>query len=471
MRRVLASLAILLAGLTSACQHASQSGYNKLTAVQIAYRAKPGTVNINTDYEATVEVADFAVDSGRLGADSQRRAAGAPQTREQAMANVYSTLLADPGTYLVANGKTRTVKSKAKSLGSGLVITPDGYVVTNAHVVEPDEDEIKNALVSSVQSLVDADTAALEKGLSAVVPGASLGSDDKERFQKVLLERQTKSAHLAQMKSEIYAVTGYTTSGDNLEVYRKACKLEKVGKPTPGKDVAICKMEGDDFATLPLAAGLDAGGVQTGADLFIMGFPGDLAFESSFSQASRLDPTYTVGHVSGVKEVSDEKWKAIQTDASISPGNSGGPAFTDSGRVVGLATFTVGGERNENLNFVVSVDVVQEFLRDLHVTPKESKFTARYLEALDTYERGDKVHALTSLRQLSAEHPESSVVRELVRLASNGQPLPEVKPVQSRGDNRTYPDGRRSGSAKIVFILIVGLLAIVIAVVILANRN
>jgi S1-C subfamily serine protease len=472
MRRLLVTMTILLAGLTFACRHTSQTGYSKLSAVQVADRAKPATLNVITEFSATVEVADFDVDINRLKADSQRRTAGTNPTPQQAVSNIYSTLLADPGTYLVPNGKTRTVKTKAKSLGTGLVITPDGYVVTNAHVVSPDEDEAKAALVSSIKNLVDQDTAELEKGLSAALPGTTLSDEDKERFQKLLVARHAKTAHFVEMNNSVFVVTGYTGSGDDVDVRTKPCKIQKVGKPTPGKDVAICKMEGTDFATIPLAAGLDDGSVRTGADLFVIGFPGVLAFDSSISLPTRLEPTLTAGHVGGIKEIGDEKWKAIQTDASISPGNSGGPALNDTGRVVGLATFTVDGERTQNLNFVVSVDVVQEFLRDLNVTPKQSLFTTKYLQALDAYERRDTRRALAIFQGLSAEHPESSVVRDFVRRLSNGQPLPAVvvSPAPSGGGPPQAPD-RKSGSAKIVFILIVGLLAIIIAVVILANRS
>jgi S1-C subfamily serine protease len=472
MRRAPITITLLLAGLTFACRRAPETSYPRLSAVQIADRAKPGTVNINTEFEATVEVADFDVDVSRLRADAQKRLAATQPTREQTIANFYSTLLADPGTYLVTNGKTRSVKSRAKSLGTGLVITPDGYVVTNAHVVEPDETEIKGALIGSIKSLVDADTAELQKGLTSTLPGTTLSQEDKERFQKVLLTRHAQTAHISEMNSAVFAVTGYTGAGNDVEVRRKPCKIQKVGKPTPGKDVAICKMEGTDFPTLPLAAGLDDGGVRTGADLFVIGFPGALAFDTSFSQSSRLEPTMTAGHVGGIKEFTEEKWKAIQTDASISPGNSGGPALNDTGRVVGLATFTVDGERTQNLNFVVAVDVVQEFLRDLNVTPSQSLFTTRYLQALDAYERQDRVRALALFRGLNAEHPESSVVRDFVARLSDGKPLPTiVQPSVVRGRTVPQPPERKPGGAKIVFILIVGVMVIILVVVILVNRN
>ncbi|WP_320674047.1 S1C family serine protease [Prochlorococcus sp. MIT 1341] len=51
----------------------------------------------------------------------------------------------------------------------------------------------------------------------------------------------------------------------------------------------------------------------------------------------------------------------IQTDASISPGNSGGPLLNNKGEVIGINTFNVPmGGRGQNLNFAVSiVDVLR----------------------------------------------------------------------------------------------------------------
>ena len=76
-----------------------------------------------------------------------------------------------------------------------------------------------------------------------------------------------------------------------------------------------------------------------------------------------LAGTVTTGIVSAIRYpagdlegVAPSYVTLIQTDAAISPGNSGGPLVNSKGEVVGVNTFNVGaGGKGQNLNFAVSI--------------------------------------------------------------------------------------------------------------------
>lgn len=94
----------------------------------------------------------------------------------------------------------------------------------------------------------------------------------------------------------------------------------------------------------PLRLG-DSSSAQVGESIVVIGNP------------SGLEGTVSTGIVSAVRTV--EKLKFIQITAPISPGSSGGPVFSMTGRVIGMATayLTTG----QNLNFAMPI----EYLRTL----------------------------------------------------------------------------------------------------------
>mmetsp|Transcript_119232 Transcript_119232/g.338053 ORF Transcript_119232/g.338053 Transcript_119232/m.338053 type:complete len:581 (-) Transcript_119232:154-1896(-) len=62
----------------------------------------------------------------------------------------------------------------------------------------------------------------------------------------------------------------------------------------------------------------------------------------------------------------------IQIDAAINSGNSGGPAFNQSGECLGMAFQSIGSDQAENIGYVIPTVVIKHFIDDLL---KHKKYT------------------------------------------------------------------------------------------------
>ena len=91
---------------------------------------------------------------------------------------------------------------------------------------------------------------------------------------------------------------------------------------------------------------------------------------AAFGHPFGLDETITSGIVSGVNRSLPTTAgftvpEVIQTDAAISPGNSGGPLVTCDGTAVGVNTAGIAATGAENIGFAVPVTVVSEVVPEL----------------------------------------------------------------------------------------------------------
>ena len=122
----------------------------------------------------------------------------------------------------------------------------------------------------------------------------------------------------------------------------------------PSVDVAVVRVQAKG---LPVAAIGDADRLEVGQTAIAIGNP------------LGLDRTVTSGVVSAVNR--DPRGVGldglIQTDAAISPGNSGGPLLDSQGRVIGINTVVLRAPGSEGLGFAVPIglatDVADQVLR------------------------------------------------------------------------------------------------------------
>jgi putative serine protease PepD len=103
----------------------------------------------------------------------------------------------------------------------------------------------------------------------------------------------------------------------------------------PATDLAVLQMQDtpDDLTALPFQ---DSDSVQVGAPVMAVGNPLGLSHTVTLGIVSALDrPVTTAGEETSSSSV-PVVTNAIQTDAAVNPGNSGGALVDDQGRLIGI---------------------------------------------------------------------------------------------------------------------------------------
>ncbi len=184
-------------------------------------------------------------------------------------------------------------QSSASAEGSGVIISDDGYILTNNHVVNS----------TSSSSFYE-----LGKATKITV---KLYNDDTEYEAKIVgTDEQT--------------------------------------------DLAVIKIEKDGLTAAELG---DSDTVQVGEFCMAIGNP------------LGLGTTVTDGIVSAVnREVTDEdnnSYTAIQTNAAINSGNSGGALVNSKGQVIGINTLKVSGDGVEGVGFAIPINSTKDIYQQL----------------------------------------------------------------------------------------------------------
>lgn len=185
--------------------------------------------------------------------------------------------------------------STATAKGSGIIISEDGYILTNNHVI--------NSSTSSSNYFYE-----IGKANKVTV---KLYNDDTEYEGKIIgTDSQT--------------------------------------------DLAVIKIDKDGLTAAELG---NSDSVQVGEFAMAMGSP------------LGLDNSVTAGIVSAVnREVSDEDgntYVAIQTDAAINSGNSGGALVNSKGQVIGVNTLKLSGTGVEGVGFAIPINSTKDIYEQL----------------------------------------------------------------------------------------------------------
>ncbi|MDO8566418.1 MAG: serine protease [Candidatus Moranbacteria bacterium] len=279
----------------------------------------------------------------------------------------------------VVPGKYNDVPVDEYLIGSGFIIHPDGYIVTNAHVVS--EETVKQRLAS-------------ESALAALYASALLLSDEEmqsfletetdKSFSKEVLNYVMRQS-IFQLQSNV-AVLRHNSEKKTLpelllEGFPATIVYENDNFLEDEKDVAFLKIRESSLPALSLG---NSEGIVVGTKAFVFGFPAT----AQLRQNSSEEATFTGGLVSAIKQSANKNFKLFQTDAKVSEGSSGGPFFDEHGVVVGLVTFQtdeLNRTSGDNFAFALPIEVVKAAALAAKISPTEGKYSEYFKKGFSDF--------------------------------------------------------------------------------------
>lgn len=446
---------------------------------------KPGVVLIQTTWTADVTWYEFSIDNSLetdlVDAVENMIENGQIGTSDQEIYQAMVALMIEYMEYYAfTTGNVSTEQMSTAAMGTGFIVTPDGYLVTNAHVVHTDEEELtmQFAMSSLEQYAVSATNAFMEEMRRQ---GYQMTQEEWDGIANVWYRLLASSMEISNLQTSYQCFIGNVTPGSDVSAKGRKLDLRKIGEPIPGKDIAILKMEGTNLPTVKLG---DDTKLKTGDRVYAMGYPAVATVTDVLNIAQAIqEPTLTQGIISARKEMAGG-WSILQTDASIHGGNSGGPLFNDDGEVIGVNTFGMldadSGAAISGVNFAIPISIAKQFLSEINVEPAESTFTKNFNTALSAYNSGDYHTALDLLRGINETNPGFPVVQELLaeaRQAADENPQPETTEADETEDSDAVetlvPTREDKGStilglpSVVVYVVLAILLIALIAVVII----
>jgi S1-C subfamily serine protease len=281
--------------------------------------------------------------------------------------------------------------------GTGFIIHPDGWIATNGHVVKPvykdDEEHVTDFLEQAAKT--------------ACGPGLTKLPETRRtaRMAAILKDPENRKGVKLTKRLEVFLPTGEAKQGFPAVVKAYSPPIDPDllpkdgGKPDPPMwDAALIKIDAQNLPTVRLAPSIGQA-VALGQQMIVVGFPGVVLWHDFLSKKSRAEATVTFGRVSAFRLDVNERY-IIQTDAPISWGNSGGPAFNIKGDVVALATFIStsleGDQAIQGFNFLIPVDSIHVLAKQVGLTPStDSPFTREWDQATEAFIEGRLPEFLT----------------------------------------------------------------------------
>jgi serine protease Do len=402
----------LLGFLTSLLMIKAEAQGPIISAEQNYAASSPGVVMVQTVFSGIVYVNKVEMNERRfqLLVDSVKKldTTGTMFTATEKLDIVVKALYNNPFRFFSGTREYFRQAHRIVSSGTGFYITGDGYIVTNAHIIDRDSAFIRRKFIlSTYQEVTDANIRSLQSSWAMTL------TDEQRNLLNdaySLIYSQVSSMIIFDLKREIFVQARKNNAGSALSTTRIPARVIIKGKPMPGKDVAVLKV--DSVKQAPTLVLSKDSIPRIGEQVLVYGYPEPVTSNPYLARETIIEPTLTAGVISAIKK-SLRGWPVIQMDAVISHGSSGSPVCNNRGEVIGLATFGTleqkTGALSSAYNFAIPVSVVKQFLDSAGVKAEPSESSLAYKDGLNFFYEEYYARALNkfkTVKKLNENYPQ-----------------------------------------------------------------
>lgn len=330
-----------------------------------------------------------------------------------------------------------------RGIGSGSIVSSDGYIATNGHVTDIStaglfDNGIQDNMVDAYLSFLIRAGYLTQTEASQLLARAESGDGEAASTLLSFINRvpsnnittsNDQSSYVIQTSNDPirWDTNGWVATKTNLIAKKIDSEVEindrAFNRNSRKTDVAILKADGE-FPTVELG---DINSLHEGSQVTALGFPWIVDKGLDTTNATTV-PTATQGRVDGIESDAGGH-TLLSMSTKIASGNSGGPAFDDSGRQIGINTYGSGGDSCEGSDSKKSCfgSGIARDIKDFKTMARKNnirlssdgELTKLWKDGLEEFSHGQYSRATTYFEKLNSKYPNNYLVSRMLQISQN----------------------------------------------------